>query len=100
MKKVLAKDKKLRLSLKQTEKRQFILKSIFKNLNFFNLLRWKASVKLDCITKTHAAKVSLSNRCVYTINKKRLNKYTTFSRHIFLKLIRSGKISGVQKSCW
>lgn len=99
MKKLLAKDKRLRLHIKKTEKQQFILKSIFKNFNFFNLLRWKAFVKTKDLSRTNS-KIAVSNRCVYTANKKRLNSATCFSRHVFLKLIRSGKVSGMRKSSW
>ena len=49
MKKLLAKDKKLRLNIKNVEKQQFILKSIFKNFNFFSLLRWKAFLKFKTL---------------------------------------------------
>ena len=37
MKKLIVKDKKLRLELKNQEKHYFILKSIFQNSNFLNL---------------------------------------------------------------
>ena len=99
MKKLKPKDKKLRLNLKITEKEQFILKFIFKNLNFFNLLRWKAFLKLKNLSKKNS-KISISNICLKTINRSRINFLTSFSRHIFLKLIRKGKISGIQKSSW
>lgn len=99
MKKLLIKDKKLRLNIKTIEKQQFILESIFKNLNFFNLLRWKAFLKFKNLSKINS-KISISNRCLYTINKSRINSTTSFSRHIFLKLIRSGKITGMRKSSW
>ena len=65
----------------------------------YPLIRWKAFLKLQEI-KHQYSEVSLSNRCVLTINKKRFNKLTTFSRHIFLKLIRSGKIYGLKRSIW
>lgn len=99
MKKLLEKDKKLRLRIKQSEKKNFILKSIFKNFNFFVLIRWNAFLKLKTLAKNNSH-VSLSPRCLASINKKRFNKLTPFSRHIFLKLIRSGQISSVQKSSW
>lgn len=99
MKKLLEKDKKLRLKIKQIEKKNFILKSIFRNLNFFTLIRWNAFLKLKDTTKGNSY-ISLSPRCLYTINKKRFNKLTPFSRHVFLKLIRSGQISSIQKASW
>lgn len=39
MKKLLEKDKKLRHQIKFIENQRFILKSIFKNFNFFTLIR-------------------------------------------------------------
>ena len=95
MKKLKIKNKKLRLTTKNIEKQQFILKSIFKNFNFFNLLRWKAFLKLKKISK-----ISITNRCLYTTNKSRFNSTTFFSRHVFLKLIRFGKITNMKKSSW
>ncbi len=99
MKKLIEKDKKLRLKIKNFEKQHFILKSIFKNFNFFVLIRWNAFLKIkNLIQKSFT--VSISPRCLISINKKRYNKLTTFSRHIFLKLIRSGNISGIKKASW
>jgi ribosomal protein S14 len=37
---------------------------------------------------------------LYSQNKKRFNKLTGFSRHIFLKKIRAGEINGFRKSSW
>jgi len=99
MKKLIEKDKKLRLEIKKIEKQHYILKSIFKNFNFFTLIRWNAFLKLKNLTKTNSS-VALSYRCLTSVNKKRFNKLTVFSRHIYLKLIRSGNISGLQKSSW
>jgi ribosomal protein S14 len=99
MKKLIEKDKKLRLEIKKNEKQHYVLKSIFKNFNFFTLVRWNAYLKLKNLTKTNSS-VALSYRCLTSVNKKRFNKLTTFSRHIYLKLIRSGNIYGFQKSSW
>jgi ribosomal protein S14 len=99
MKKLLERDKKRRQDLKKVENEYFVLKSIFKNLNFFALVRWNAFLKLKDLAKNNS-KVSLSNRCLFSINKKRFNKLTTFSRHVLLKLIRSGHVHGTHKSSW
>jgi ribosomal protein S14 len=99
MQRLLEKDKDRRLQIEIVEKQHFILKAIVKNLNFFILIRWNAFLKLRALT-SKGSKISVSNRCLYSVNKKRFSKLTTFSRHIFLKLIRSGEISGVQKSSW
>ena len=97
MKKLLTKDKILRKKLKTVNKKTFLFKLIIKNSNFFKLIRWNAFSKLK---QLNVSNVSMVNRCILTINKKRLNNLTNFSRHIFLKLIRSGQINGMKKSSW
>ena len=99
MKKLIVKDRKLRSNFKIQEKQYFILKAIFKNSNLFTLARWNAFLKLKTLSETNS-KISITNRCLYTINKKRFNTLTPFSRYIFLKLARSGKITGMRKSSW
>ena len=99
MKKLLEKDKKLRKNILKLEKRSFILNSIYNNFNFFVLVRWNAFLKLKNMS-ANAHKISLSNRCLETENRKRFNKLTTFSRQIFLSNIRFGKIYGLRKSSW
>ena len=99
MKKLLEKDKKLRHGVKFTENQHFVLKSIFKNFNFFTLVRWNAFLKLKFLTKNNS-KISITNRCLQGINRKRFNKLTTFSRHMLLKLIRSNLITGMRKASW
>ena len=99
MEKLVYKDKKLRNNIKKNEIQYIILKSIFKNLNFFTLIRWNAFRKLTQITQ-QTNKTAITNRCVYSVNRKRFNKLTKSSRHVFLKLIRSGVIFGIRKSSW
>lgn len=99
MKKLIETDKKLRKFLKLSNKQHFVLKSIFKNLNFSNLLRWKAFLKLNALSNGNSM-VAMSPRCLFSINKKKYHKLTLFSRHIFLKLIRSGFVSGFKKASW
>ena len=99
MKKLIIKDKKLRNIAYKHEKKKIILKTIFQNFNLFTLLRWNAFLKLKQLGIV-SSEISFSNRCVYTINRKRLNKQTLFSRHVLLKLIRSGKVTGMNKSSW
>jgi ribosomal protein S14 len=99
MKKLFFKDRKIRSCLKKTTKKYFILKSIFKNKYFFILSRYKAYSKLKKISD-FCSVVLISNRCITTKNKKSFNKFSLFSRFIYLKLIRNGKIEGFQKSNW
>jgi ribosomal protein S14 len=99
MKKLLAKDKKNRKSVKNLELRRFILKQISTNSNFLKTIQWNANNKLSKISKNNS-KTILSNRCVKTINKKIFHKFTNFSRTVFLTLAKLGNISFLRKSSW
>ena len=99
MKKLIQKDKNIRYNVKLAEKKHFILKFIFVNFNFFILIRWFALLKIKVLLKNNS-KVSLIKRCLSSVNKKRYNKLTVFSRHIFIKLLQSASIPGIQKSSW
>eukprot|EP00797_Seminavis_robusta_P035596 Sro884_mit_g215970.1 rps14 (87) ;mRNA; f:42339-42599 len=87
MKKLLEKDKKTRQVIKNFEKKKIILKSISNNLNLTNLIRFNALNSVSKMQKK-SSKVLISNRCINTINKKKFNKLTKFSRIVFLKLVR------------
>lgn len=99
MKKLIVKDQKLRIKLKAQEKQYFILKTIFQNSNLFVLIRWNAYLRLKELGEA-GSKISTSSRCIYTVNRKRFNLLTSFSRYVFLKLVRSGHLSGIRKSSW
>jgi ribosomal protein S14 len=99
MKKLFAKDKENRKIVKQLELKHFILKQISTNSNFLKAVRWNALHKLSNLPKK-SSKTVLSNRCVKTINRKTFHKFTNFSRTVFLKLVKSGHISGLRKSSW
>lgn len=99
MKKLVKQDKKRRNNIRLIEKKYFVLKYVFKNLNYSILIRWFVFLKLNLLTK-NCSKFLLLNRCLCSINKKRFNKLTVFSRHIFLKLIQQGLMTGIYKSTW
>lgn len=99
MKKLVQKDKKNRLNLNRIETKKFILKTIIKNMNFSDLVRWNAVFKLTSLPSNNSLTVT-TNRCILTGRKKRINKLYKFSRITFLKLVRSGEISGVKKISW
>ena len=99
MKKLILRDLKIRNHIAKTENKNYVLKCIFKNFNFFIMIRWNAFLRSSLLQKHHS-RVAMVNRCLQSINKKRFNKLTTFSRHIFLKLIREGAIPGIQKANW
>jgi ribosomal protein S14 len=99
MKKLFAKDRENRKLIKETELQRFILKQISTNSNFLKTTKWNALYKISSLSKK-SSKTVLSNRCVKTINKKTFHKFTNFSRTVFLKLVKSGQISGMRKSSW
>ena len=99
MKKLLKKDKKIRKKIKKLEKKKFILRLIVSNSNLTNLLRFNAFYNLNKLPKK-ASKTLISNRCVTTVNKKKINSLTNFSRIIFRNLVRNNDIHGVNKSSW
>lgn len=96
MKSLVEKDKKHWLNLKSKEIDYYLLKSIFNNYNFFTWIRHNAYTKLSY----SGQKTSITHKCLESFNKKRFNWLTSFSRHIFLKLIWSGSISNVKRSVW
>ena len=97
MKKLLEKDIVRRKNISIFEKKKFVLKLVSKNLNFFNYVKCKARFELNILPRI-SSKTLLSNRCGMTINKKKFNKLTNFSRIVFLKLIEKRSISDVYKS--
>jgi len=99
MKKLFTKDRENRKLIKETELQRFILKQISTNSNFIKTTQWNALYKIASLPKK-SSKTVLSNRCVKTINKKTFHKFTNFSRTVFLKLIKSGHISGMRKASW
>jgi ribosomal protein S14 len=99
MKKLLAKDKQTRKKIKNSEKKKFILKTIVNNINLANLIRFNALNNVNKMQKK-TSKVFISNRCINTINKKKFNKLTKFSRIVFLKLARNKSIYGLNKASW
>ena len=97
--KIIERDKKIRKNIYKFEKKIFILKLINKNQNFFSLIRWQAKLRL-IILPPISSKSFLSNLCILTINKKKFNKLTNFSRIVFLRFINNKKICNIYKSSW
>ena len=99
MKKLVQKDKKNRSSLNLIETKKFVLKAIVNNTNFSNLIRWNAISKMTSVP-SNSSSTFVTNRCILTGRKKRINKFYKFSRISFLKLARSGNVFGMKKSTW
>lgn len=101
MYKISRRDYLKRFNLYNKELDSIIYKNFFKN-EFFNLsVRWNALSKfqLNCNTKI-INKVIYSNQCLISKKKSKFNKYFKFSRLIFLRYARLGKLSNIKKSCW
>ena len=81
MKKIFAKDKKNRNTVKQLELKHFILKQIYNDSTFSKITIWKSVNKLTHLNK-RSSKTYISNRCVKTTNKK-----TWITRYIIPKVI-------------
>jgi hypothetical protein len=96
MTKLSIKDKKLRFLIKNLYKTYYILKSIFKSCHYLFCIRLNAKYKLKELRTIFKISAVL-NRCVYSISKKRFNKFTLFSRFLYLKFLKSGEISGFKK---
>lgn len=99
MKILTQKDKKNRKQFKFSEHKKLMLKSLRNNTNISKMIRWKSFENLLVFTARSSLSY-FSNRCVITGRKKRINKSYSFSRIVFLKLVRSGNINGLKKSSW
>lgn len=83
----------------QDETKRFVLKNIILNTNLVKSTRWKASKKLTKMLKMSSS-VYYVNRCILTGRRKRINKLYSFSRIMFLRLVRFGYLNGLKKSSW
>jgi ribosomal protein S14 len=99
MDKLIRKDKKNRMYLYKYEIKRFILKNIIRNNNFSLVVKCKAHLMLLQMPK-EGTTTTFSNRCIFTGRRKRINKFYSFSRIMFLKLVRFGYLSGLKKSSW
>lgn len=100
MKKLLIKDRYIRKNFKLLNIYYYLLKLIITNNNFFFFFRNNALVLLTKIMKKKNALSCVLNYCFLSKNKKRLNKYTFFSRYIFLKKLQNSDVIGFLKSTW
>lgn len=97
--KLLKKDKKNRLYLFKYEIKRFIFKNLLKNDNFSISIKCRAHLQRSKMPKKGIFIVSC-NRCILSARRKRLNSFFSFSRIMFLKLVRFGYLSGLTKASW
>lgn len=95
MNKLIQSDKKKRINYLKFEKKKFILKNIFKNINFISLIRFNSFLLLANFPRS-SYKTQIKNRCILTGRRSILNKKYRFSRLIFMELARNGFISGIK----
>lgn len=93
------KDKNNRIFLLNQEKQRFVLKSLIENKSFIKFTRWKVFLKLNNMLK-RSSSIYYINRCIFTGRKKRIHKLYSFSRIMFLYLVRFGYLNGLKKSSW
>lgn len=99
MKKLIEKDKYRRKLVSEHETRRVILKSIIRNRNLLDRIRWSAKLELSDLT-VNSSKFRTVNRCIFTGRKNKIRKFYNFSRLVFLRLARNGLIVGLKKSSW
>jgi ribosomal protein S14 len=99
MKKLIEKDKYRRQLVSDQETKRIILKSIVRNRNLLDQVRWSANIELSDLT-VNSSKSRTVNRCILTGRKSKIRKFYNFSRLSFLKLARNGLIVGLRKSSW
>lgn len=99
MKKQVRKDKTNRNLLFLDETKRFLLKNIVKNNNLSVSIRWKAVLIIAKMLKGGSSTV-VCNRCIFTGRRKRINKFYSFSRIMFLRLVRFGHLCSLKKSSW
>jgi ribosomal protein S14 len=97
MKKLVEKDKSKRKLFFDSEIKRVILKSITRNQNLTNRIRWVANLYLSDML-VNSSKVRQVNRCIITGRKSKVRGCYKFSRLVFLRMVRNGLISGLKKS--
>lgn len=97
MKNKVCVDKKKRNRNVNFENKQYVLKSLYKNVKISKTLRWNSVIKVsDGVYNPN----QFVNRCIFSGQKKKINNFFNISRLVFLKFARRGLIPGLKKSTW
>ena len=99
MKRSLEKDKKKRIHFYKNEYLRKILKAISYNVSLPLHLRVKAGLSLSALSR-NSSSTQIKKRCLLTGRGRFILKPFNLSRLALRKLVRSGLISGLQKSSW
>jgi hypothetical protein len=92
-------DKILRNKLKMLELNYFLFKILFKTIFLFSFFK----NNLFTIFNYNFIKIpifTIINFCLISLNKKKFNKFSYYSRHFFLKKLQDGTITGLIKYSW
>lgn len=94
--KLYKKNKKLINSFVNYTNQYFLLKLFIKNKLLNTLIKYNLILIQHTIFKKFS-KVKIINKCCISINKKRFNNITLYSRFIFKKIVLNGKLFGITK---
>jgi ribosomal protein S14 len=99
MKKLIKKDKKNRLFVKNKEITRLIFKLFIKNSKLSTSITWTSCYFLNNYIKKKSI-CFLNNCCIFTGNRTSLNLKFKVSRITFLKFSRLTQIYGLKKIYW
>lgn len=99
MKYLIKKDYRKRITVKNMELNNVILKATILNSNYFKFIYWNSSFKLTDVFEK-ISKTRIVDRCIVTGRKSKFNKFFRFSRIVFLRLSKLSLILGLKKSSW
>lgn len=94
--KLYKKQLNLRYFLKNYLNKHFLLKIGVKNKLTISLITYNLLIIINKIFKK-ISKIKIINKCCITINSKRFNNITMYSRFVFKKKTLNGKIYGIFK---
>lgn len=99
MKKIYYKEKRASLLQLKYEDTRVLFKSIFQNQYLPYTVRWNCLLSLSQLPAS-SLKHRIVGRCFLSKHRKKFNFLFKFSRLVFLRLVRSGQISGLHKCVW
>jgi len=100
MKKLQYRDKKVRSAVKQLEAKKQLLQMILDNKHVSRFVKGKVRLKNNSELLSNSSKTRITNRCILTNRKKRVNKYYNLSRLVFIRFMKDNSLRNLQKICW
>jgi|APIni6443716594_1056825.scaffolds.fasta_scaffold12327_3 ribosomal protein S14 len=99
MKYLVRKDKKKRNFMYNRQLDNIIIKSILKNFDLPQTIRWNATVIFSQWAKKYFKNV-IKNRCVYTNRGRSVFRFFKLSRLSFTFLLKNSNIANIKKASW